>query len=392
MPKPGGRKRFYPSTPAGSISVPPTLPANTTPLGEPLISGRPLTTARNNYTIVPRFPHEDLQHRLSNGAIGPPGQYEVTFVLAIPGMNVVQEQSNFPEMMTAGDSLLEVQADTPDMAVIVTTPESGDQGQIITIGTNTAHRVSSLSLVLEAATFEDAATRAHDVVMPILSRWSFLHDVGMTTSVTQICELATSTRNWTHLLRGTVKAFSDNTGSTTAEVRHLLATYREGISSTEPLFQALSLYKVAEGVYSVRRQRMEAILANENSYRDPGERIPLQTSMPQSTRFEIELMDALKPYAGKKYTQVIDELRGMLRNAIAHLDPDSDPLTADSYDNLKQVYQTLPVLKFMSRILLAREIPAMQNVPLLTLMWMLGLPWRAHSPSSVGVFGAQMAA
>jgi len=32
------------------------------------------------------------------------------------------------------------------------------------------------------------------------------------------------------------------------------------------------------------------------------------------------------------------------------------------------------------------------NWALLTLMWMLGLPWRAHSPSSVGVFGAQMAA
>jgi hypothetical protein len=27
----------------------------------------------------------------------------------------------------------------------------------------------------------------------------------------------------------------------------------------------------------------------------------------------------------------------------------------------------------------------------LTLMWMPGLPWRAYSPSSVGVFGAQMA-
>jgi hypothetical protein len=169
--------------------------------------------------------------------------------------------------------------------------------------------------------------------------------------------LSTNGRSWTHLLRGAVKALSDNAGSTTAKVRYLLAAYREGICSTEPLYQALSLFKVVEGVYKLRGQRMDTKLTAGNSDREPGERLPEQVAVPTSTRSEAELVDALRPYAGKKFTQVRDDFRVILRNAIAHLDPDADPLASDNYADLERVHLALPVLKYMSRILLASELP-----------------------------------
>lgn len=333
------------------------------PLGQPNMSGRPMTNGRVNYTIVVDFPPGHPQYGLSNGAIGSPGNYEVTVVLAIPGMNVVQENSNFPEMMASGDSLLEVSSVITEMAVTVTDSNLAIDGQSIKIGINSHHRISSLSLVVQANSFQDASTRAHNAIMPILSRWSFLHDISITTSVTQVCEMATSVRSWTHLIRGTVKAFSDEGGTTTPEVHTLLAAYREGISSTEPLYQALSLSKVVDGVYKLRGRRKAAVISAGKPYREPSERIHSQSSIPSATWQEMELKSALEPYAGKKFTQVRDVLHAVIRNAIAHLDPGSDPLIPDRYENVEKVYQAIPVLKYMARILLASELPQSWLVP-----------------------------
>lgn len=357
MPKSRSRKASRPDGTERPVAKRPPGFVDPAPLGQPVISGRPVVTSRVNYIVVSDFLPGHPQRELSNGPVGSSGQYEAIFVLAVPGVNIVQEHSNFPKMMAAGDSLLEVREDVAELTVTAATPRSRDELSSIKIGINGSHRISSLALELEAETFKDAAGRAHDVIMPILSRWSFLHDIAIAVSVVQIRELSTNKRSWTHLLRGAVKAFSDSGGSTTAEVRCLLAAYREGISSTEPLYQALSLFKVAEGVYKLRGQRMDTELTTGNSYREPGERIPEQVVAPTSTRSEADLVDALRPYAGKKFTQVRDDFKVILRNAIAHLNPDADPLTPDNYADLERVHQALPVLKYMSRILLASELP-----------------------------------
>jgi hypothetical protein len=48
-------------------------------------------------------------------------------------------------------------------------------------------------------------------------------------------------------------------------------------------------------------------------------------------------------------------MRGTLRNAIAHLDPNGDSLVADSFADIRACEQTVPVLKYIAREMLLHE-------------------------------------
>ncbi len=68
------------------------------------------------------------------------------------------------------------------------------------------------------------------------------------------------------------------------------------------------------------------------------------------------LGESLRPHAGRKFTAVLDDIRAMVRNAIAHLDPDGTPLIQDRWDDLQEVEQARPGLRWITRQLLDAEI------------------------------------
>lgn len=353
-----GNKPSYSSgrttTPIHKLPKPST---SSVPLGGPITSGRPLVTSSRTYVVVPQFPIGHPQYGLSTGPVGSPGKYKIIFILAIPGINVVQENSDFVAMLNGGDSLLQVPSDTSLNLCINTPIEGGEfEKQDIGININSKDRVGSLELILKAENFADATKRSHDVAMPILSKWSFKHDVAITISSTHITELSSSVFMGTHLIVGAVKTFSDSKEISTQEERILLSSYREGISSTEPLHKALSLLKVIEGVYNLRYRRKKDVVVGGEEYRDLNERIPKQESLPSNTQYNKDLKEDLKSYEGQKFTKVRETLRVVLRNSIAHLDPGRDPFTADSYSDLQQIEKAFPVLKYMSRVLLENEL------------------------------------
>src|ERR1035437_207739 len=344
-PKPAGQPRpKYPSVePSG-------------PLGAPEQSGRPLVTDRVAYTAEPVFPEGDPTNSLTSGPIGRPGQYRVTFVLAVPGRNVVQETVDFQAAVENGDSLLAVNPDVHELRLDFSPVEGGDGGPRVVVRMNSDHRLRDLSVELRARRFRGAAQGGHDLVMPILSRWSYLHDVSITTSGMLIEELATGTVSFETTVVGAVKGFSDTSGVSTPEHRLLLAAYREGLSSAEPLWRALSLYKVAEGVWALRSQRRRERLAAGEAVNELSERVPADVTNLGHPR-EIEALAAsLRPYAGKKFRVAFDDIRSRLRNSIAHLDPDADPLAQDTWDDVRRVYEVLPGLRWMSRKLLEAEL------------------------------------
>jgi hypothetical protein len=289
---------------------------------------------------------------LTSGPIGRPGQYRVTFVLAVPGRNVVQETVDFQAAVENGDSLLAVNPDVHELRLDFSPVEGGDGGPRVVVRMNSDHRLRDLSVELRARRFREAAQGGHDLVMPILSRWSYLHDVSITTSGMLIEELATGTVSFETTVVGAVKGFSDTSGVSTPEHRLLLAAYREGLSSAEPLWRALSLYKVAEGVWALRSQRRRERLAAGEAVNELSERVPADVTNLGHPR-EIEALAAsLRPYAGKKFRVAFDDIRSRLRNSIAHLDPDADPLAQDTWDDVRRVYEVLPGLRWMSRKLL----------------------------------------
>lgn len=284
---------------------------------------------------------------------GSPGTYLLTYVLAIPGRTVAHDEVDFAKLVQTGDSLLGVPAHVHHLRIDL--HDGTGPGQTATVNVNAAHRLRDIELEIQADSRVHAAQTGHDLIAPLLSRWAYLHDVPITTSAVQIVEMATQTHQWSLLMVGAVKSFSDDAGVSDPDRRPLLSAYRDGISSTEPFWQALSLFRVAEGVLQRRQARTAASVAAGETPRQRSGRVPPDlTTIGQSN--DLGLIDSLKPYAGRKFTAVLDDIRPALRNAIAHLDPDSTMLVQDRWDDLQKVEQALPGLRWIARQLLDSEL------------------------------------
>lgn len=320
---------------------------------------RPLVTQRMIYTMVPNFPNGDPRNVLTNAAAGSPGRYRVTIVLAVPGRNVVQDAVPMHAAVEAGDSMLALPLGVHEIHVALSA--SGD-GPHVKVRGNTENRLRDLSVEIDASGFDEASQIGHDVAMPLLSRWSYLHNVAITTSGTLVEQLATGSARMYSTLIGAVKGFSDlGEFVSSPEHRQLLASYREGLSSTEPLYQALSLYKVGEGVWKLRDRRSDAVRAAGATPSEASERVPGDVSNLGDPAQPIEneaLAHSLTPYAGKKYRAAFDDIKKRLRNNIAHLDPEMNPFAQDNWQDVERVYEVLPALRWMSRNLIEAELDA----------------------------------
>lgn len=64
------------------------------------------------------------------------------------------------------------------------------------------------------------------------------------------------------------------------------------------------------------------------------------------------MLEGFKRYLGKKFTVVRDNLRGTLRNAIAHLDPEKGDISPDRFDDMIRCEDALVVLRYIARTML----------------------------------------
>jgi hypothetical protein len=322
-------------------------------LGQPAQSARPYVTSKMSFMVQPVFAPEAARPPAPPVPQGSPGRYELTFVLAVPGRAVVQDEIDFAKLVHGGDSLLEVPPGTAELRITLQDETGCEQSAVAHV--NDRRRLRDIELAIQADSFTQAASRGHDLVSQVLSRWAFLHDVAITTAAVQVVEAATRTCLWRLLIIGAVKGFSDTLGVSNREHHALLSAYREGISSTEPLWQVLSLFRVAEGVLQMRNARRAAAVAAGQVPAELAERVPAGVDSLGPAN-DLRLADSLRPYAGRKFTAVLDALRPVLRNAIAHLDPDSSPLSQDHWDDLDKAEQALPALRWIARRLLDAEL------------------------------------
>jgi hypothetical protein len=145
----------------------------------------------------------------------------------------------------------------------------------------------------------------------------------------------------------------------TPELRPFLASYREGLNSTAPLYQALSFYKVIEGVKTFHSNRVRA--ARRAGQTPPDD--PLVAIVPNSfddlTREPETVRALLANYGGKTFDEVREAFADTIRNAIAHLTPGRDIRVADYLGDLKACRLATPVLRFVAREILRAEIAAL---------------------------------
>lgn len=141
--------------------------------------------------------------------------------------------------------------------------------------------------------------------------------------------------------------------------RPLLSAFRDGLSSANPLYQVICFYRVIEGVRAVRSSRRQEATKRGIEISDPPERIPTEADLPDAARSEFR--HSFEPHLGQKFGKVLDEYRDLLRNAIAHLNPESTHVVADRHKDVMDCHRALPVLRYIAREMLSTELDAIEG-------------------------------
>jgi hypothetical protein len=198
-----------------------------------------------------------------------------------------------------------------------------------------------------------------------MSRLSSDHDVALDIVATEVTELATGSRllTGTVVVRGALWASQDVDVRSTVECRALLSSYREGMNSQSPFLRALSFARVIEGAMRLRQSRTAAVVASGGQPSEPSERVPSDLAELRLEERDEHWERMFSPFLGKKFTAVMEQLRPSIRNAVAHLDPESptDSLVADRWADVETVDKAGPVLAYMARSLLMHEILVAQG-------------------------------
>jgi hypothetical protein len=309
----------------------------------------PRVTEYNTIIVVPVFDY---------GEAGPPsgsrGRYDVVFVLGIPGVSGVATSLNFDAMLADGNSLLE----GPGLQVDLETLDDS-AWNVARIVPNQQHRLAQIRLTVTADNFVAAEKEAYDEVMPVLSRIAFEADTPVEVTAVLMTEQATQIRSVGATIIGTVQPAPELTGLMTPELRPFLAAYREGLNSNSPLYQALSFYKVVEGVTTFSTKRSRGALKNGGVVApDPlSKLIPADSNdLPDMTVWAREVF---APYLGKTFAEIKESVSNTIRNAVAHLAPGRDIRVADYLDDIRACRDITPILRYMARALIRDELTAL---------------------------------
>lgn len=344
MSEKGARRARRSSSRLNRVSAPPSSPK-----GEGHSSTqipRPRVTEYNVVTTVPKS---------QSGEAGPPagaaGRYEVVFILGVPGISSVMTSLNWDDVLTEGDSLLVGNGLQMDLQG----PE-GSASNVAAIVSNAHGRLAQVRLTVTGSDFASAEAEAHNEVMPVLSWIAFEADTPLEVKAVVMTDQATQTRRIGATLAGSEQPAPGFAGMLTPELRPLLAAYREGLNSTAPLYQALSFYKVIEGVASFRKHRVRATAKgvapvdldtlSRRIPADPSE-LPVVTPWARSV---------FTPYLGKTFAEITEAVRNPIRNAVVHLTPGRDIRVADYLADVRACQGIVPILCYVARALIKDEL------------------------------------
>ncbi|HVC43007.1 MAG TPA: methylamine utilization protein MauJ [Candidatus Saccharimonadales bacterium] len=303
--------------------------------------------------MVPVFPHGD-----AGPVTGSPGSYEVALILGIPGMAGATTSLILDEKRAPGDSLL--------VGTGTEVRLSGDEGTslIARMIPNDQGRLAQVRMTLQADSFREAQTHAYDLIMPVLSRIAFEADTALEVTAVLLTETATRIQQGGATFIGLAQPTPELAGPMTPEIRPFLAAYREGLSSNSVFYQALSFYKVVEGVatFSVRKAR-ESTRAGGPPIPDPLDTHHIPTDLSALTDMPDWTRHLFSEHLGLSFREVKDQVNNPIRNAVAHLTPGLDIRIADRLSDTQACRDILPVLRYMARVLIQDELAALPPHP-----------------------------
>ena len=308
------------------------------------------------------FRDDDPRQKLPRSPHGSLGIYKVTFVLLVPGKNVFHEDLNLEKIMSSGESLLQL---PPGVHLKATLSNENDSAEIL-FRSNSKGQIAFAETRIQAQNFVGAQQIAYDLVAPQLSYWSFLYDVAIDIAGYEVLEEATLSRRYAFGVLGRLKPFDKAIeGLSTPTYRRFFSAYREGMNSTNPFYQALSFYKVAEGVKAerIRKARRNHTYKKGDTPAHDNERFPktfeeLRFGDDDSRqRIYDELTKAsFEPYLGQDFESVLKRLEELVRNAIAHLSQLDAVLDADRFNDVSVCFRAIPVMRYVAHQMLANDL------------------------------------
>lgn len=318
-------------------------------VSDKLLIDRPENSSHIILVAIPEFAEDDPRLCIQRSVKGGPSLYRFIFSLSIPGNDTYLEELDVEKITNTGKSLLQVsQGSSLEVCL-----ENESEQVNVTFKSDPRGYLTTAHITVDSQDFESAERLAHDFILPILSHWSFIYDMPIDINSYKVVEEHTETRKYSVGIIGQIKNFQTiHPQISRPEHRHLFAAYREAMNTNNEFYQFLSFYKVAEGVKALRSSRYK--LAIEQKISIPSEKIPIETTdLHLSSQFDGELF---QQYLGKKFTAVLDEFRNVMRNAIAHLNPTQNVLSADKFDDLQSCQKCMPVIKYIARQMLETEI------------------------------------
>lgn len=265
------------------------------------------------------------------------------------------DELNIERLITSGESLLQTH---PEVAFDVQIT-SNTVGASVSFISNSEGVLTLAQMRFQADNFDEALRLSHDAVSPVLSYWSYRYDVAIDVSGYEAIEEQSGTRRYSFGVVGRNKALDLGDEAKLLPVfRPVYSNYREAVNATNVFYQLLCFYKVTEGVKRLRDERKKSLVAKGETPTDPVEKIP---DRPDDIRSDKASKDAFTPYLGKKFTWVLDQFRGVFRNAVAHLDPSGNILDADKYDDVMSCTRAIPVIKYIARRMIELELKAAEG-------------------------------
>ena len=226
--------------------------------------------------------------------------------------------------------------------------------------------VSHIKTTVQSDSFTDALRMAHKRLLPMLNMWAFKLDVPVQASRVRIQERATGIVACDFLQvpykRADLGSILGPAQEQVPESYHYLVFYYEALNSDSPFYQFLCFFKVIELVFALRATRAkEAKDKGATPGGSPAERLHeddwLKKHLPENLLIRIQ---------GKKFPAIRDDVLRPVRNSIAHAFLDDDGPTgrpAEELLDLDNVYQHLPLVKYMARQMVLNEMGDTSRTP-----------------------------
>jgi hypothetical protein len=320
---------------------------------------RPRSPRRAWISVVPEYAKGSAEALIERTAHGAPGAYRARYVFNVPGREFFFGDGNVTHALESGDSLVVL----PD--VNTGRVKLWDLRGTAAAGIAEAHVISDESgkltsavFDLTAESFEDAARKTHNFLMPFLSWLSFHGDRPMEAKSCEIVECRTKSWRWYAYMPGQTVNFTWtpqndlNITDVPPRIRALQATYREAMNAMNVFYKFLCFWKVAEGCEAARKTRQRRGRPAIPSIAVP-EQIPASVN---GSDIDPEEGDYFKLYLGQDFPDVRESLTVTYRNAVAHMISAGPPLHPDDFDDVFKCENALSVMRYIARRMLQNEV------------------------------------